>query len=39
MCTTVYFYNMLTTKNLVSIYHHTVDLSYPFQPPLHSFPQ
>ena len=38
MCTTVYFYSMLTTKLLVSIYHHTVDLSHPFHPPPYSFP-
>ena len=38
MCTTLCFYfcvtySMLTTKNLVSIHHHTVDPFYPFHPP------
>ena len=37
MCTMLYFYfcihySMLTTKNLVSICHHTVDSLYPFHP-------
>ena len=35
MCTTLYFYfcipySMVTTKNLASIHHHTVDPLYPF---------
>ena len=41
MCTTVYFYfficySMLTTKNLVSIHHYTVDpfTHFPLPPPL-----
>ena len=44
MCTTLYFYfciaySMLTTKNLVSIHHHTVNPFYPFHPPHHhNFP-
>ena len=38
MCTKLCFYfcihySMLTTKNLVSILHHTVDPLYPFHPP------
>ena len=42
-CTTLYFYfcihySILTTKKLVSIHHHTVDLLYPFHPPPSSFP-
>ena len=39
MCTAFYFYlcihcSVLTTKNLVSIYHHTVHPLYTLHPPL-----
>lgn len=41
--TTLYFYfciryNMLTTKKLVSMFHHTVDLLYPLFPPCPPLP-
>lgn len=43
MWTILYFYfcihySMLTTKNLLSIYYHTVDFFYWFHPPLCPFP-
>ena len=43
MCTTLYFYfcipnRVLTTKNLVSINHYTVDFSLPISPTLCPFP-
>ena len=43
MCTTLYFdpyihYSILSTKVLVSIHYHTVDLLYSFFPPPTLFP-